>query len=351
MLGSEKGKYDKVHPINHVNFCQSANDVVPTAGKIATVRLTKKLLVEMKKLANAYYDKANQFKDVITISKTHLLDSVPITFGQIFNALGSSVERDFKKIEIAMNSLLEINLGGTVVGTGINADIVYSKKIIKYIVQFTGEDFYQAKNLIDNSRHLDSFAWLSSAVKTFALNVQKSANDFRLMETLLKTIHLPRVQPGSTINPGKNNPVIPEMVNQVVFYMEGNDLTISRAVSAGELEYNVNLPIILACLFENLNFIRRAIRTLREKAIEEMVVFESTKEITRSNALITAFLPTLGYDLCSEITNISSQTGKSIVEIIIERNILSEDQIKALLSQENIISPGIIGNNKKEKSK
>lgn len=351
MLGSEKGKYDLVHPINHVNFSQSANDVVPTAGKIATVRLTKKLLVEMKKLANAYYDKANKYKNVLTVSKTHLLDSVPITFGQIFNALGSSVERDMKKIEFALSSLLEVNLGGTVIGTGLNADLTYSKKIIKYIVQFTGEDFYQAKNLIDNSRHLDAFVWLSSAVKAFALNVQKSANDFRLMETLIKSISVPSVQPGSTINPGKNNPVILEMVNQVVFYMEGNDLTISRAVGAGELEFNINLPIILACLFENLNFIRRAIRTLREKAIEGLEVFEAKKEIIQSSAMITAFLPTLGYDLCQEVVSVATKNKKSIIEVIKELNILTEEQISSLFNDTNITSPGIIGEVKKEKAK
>ena len=282
MLGSEKGRYDKVHPIDHVNFSQSANDVVPTAAKIATIRLTKKLLVEMKKLANAYHDKAIEFADCLTISKTHLLDSVPITFGQIFSAMANSVERDMKKIDFAMNGLLEINLGGTLVGTGINASAIYYKKIIKYIVSFTGEDFYQSKNMVDSSRNLDAFAWLSASVKTFALNVNKMANDLRLMATVYKSVILPNVQPGSTTNPGKDNPVIPEMVQQVVYYMEGNDLTISRGVSAGEMELNVNLPIILACLFENLNFIRRAIRTLLVKTLEGLIAISKEAAILSS---------------------------------------------------------------------
>lgn len=349
MLGSEKGRYDKVHPIDHVNFSQSANDVVPTAAKIATIRLTKKLLVEMKKLANAYHDKAIEFADCLTISKTHLLDSVPITFGQIFSAMANSVERDMKKIDFAMNGLLEINLGGTLVGTGINASAIYYKKIIKYIVSFTGEDFYQSKNMVDSSRNLDAFAWLSASVKTFALNVNKMANDLRLMATVYKSVILPNVQPGSTTNPGKDNPVIPEMVQQVVYYMEGNDLTISRGVSAGEMELNVNLPIILACLFENLNFIRRAIRTLREKTLEGLIAISQEDAIMSNNNLITAFIPVLGYERCEQLTKRAKQESKTIYELLIEEKHFTAEEIVELFSRELMISGGMIGEHKKEK--
>jgi len=346
MLGSEKGKYDKVHPINHVNFSQSANDVVPTAGKIATVRLTKKLLVEMKKLANCYYDKASKFENMITVSKTHLLDSVPMSFGQLFKALGNSVERDMKKIYQALKDILEINMGGTVIGTGINADPVYSKKVVKYIAQFSGEEFVAAKNLIDNSRHLDCFVWLSSAVKSFSLNVLKASNDLRIMETLLKTIELPNLQPGSTISPGKNNPVIPEMVNQVVYYMEGNDLTIARAVGAGEMEFNVNLPIILACLFENLNFIRRAIRTLREKVLEGMNIIGIQDTFLASDGMITVFLPTLGYETCQTIAKKALFEKKPIMDVVQEMGYVTKEEVEELFAKENIVSAGIIGKGK-----
>ncbi|MDD4212947.1 MAG: lyase family protein [Bacilli bacterium] len=339
MLKSEKGKYDKVHPINDVNFCQSSNDVVPTAGKIATIRLTKKLLVEMKKLINAYYDKAEAFKDVVTIGKTHLLDSSLITFGQIFNALAHSVERDAKKIEQAMNTLYEINLGGTVSGTGINAGAIYSKKVLKYLNQFSGEEFYQAKDLVDSTRHLDGFAWLSSAVKTFALNLNKVANDMRLMATVYKSITLPHIMPGSSFSPGKFNPVVPEMVNQVVYYIEGNDLTICRSVSEGEMEFNVNLPIILACLFENLNFVRRAIRTLREKAIEGLETIDIQEEYKESNAVITTFLPLLGYEMCEQIYSTSVKENKTILKVIEERGILTSEQIQELLFHS--LQPGL----------
>ncbi|MFA5543392.1 MAG: aspartate ammonia-lyase [Bacilli bacterium] len=342
MLGSEKGKYDKVHPINHVNFCQSANDVVPTAGKIATYRLSKKLIVEMKKLVNAYYDKAKEYENVITISKTHLLDSVPMTFGQLFNALASSVERDIKKIEYAMSSLLEINIGGTVIGTGLNADTTYYKKVAKYISQYTGENFKQAKNMVDATRHLDAFAWLSSAIKTFALNINKHATDLRLMDAVFNSIILPKVQPGSTINPGKINPVIPEMIHQVVLYMQGNDLTICNAVANGDMELNVNLPIILACLFENINFIRRAVRTLREKAIEGLVVIEKKDKIIESDSIITALLPVLGYDVCSEVTTKANEENKSVIDVVLELGLLSKEKAEEIFTHEKIISKGII---------
>lgn len=342
MLGSEKGKYDKVHPINHVNFCQSANDVVPTAGRIATIRLTKKLIAEMKKLSNAYTEIEEKYRDVITISKTHLLDNVPITFGQIFSSMASSVERDIKKIEIALNSLLEINIGGTVVGTGISADETYSKKVVKYIAQFTGEDFKQAKNMVDASRHIDGFAWLSSAIKTFVLNINKHANDLRLMEAVYKTIRLPNVQPGSTMNPGKVNPVIPEMVNQVCFYIQGNDLTICNAVAAGEMELNVNLPIVLACLFESITFIRRTIRTYREKALEGLVVINKNADFIENNSIITALLPALGYELSREVSNRAKNENKSVIDIVLEMKLLTRERINELITKDNITSPGII---------
>ena len=330
MLGGQKGKYNYVHPLNHVNFGQSSNDVVPSAGKIATIRLTKKLLAEMKKLANCYYEKAEQYKNVVTIGKTHLLDSSLITFGEIFTALAHSVERDAKKIEQAMQNLYEINLGGTVSGTGINASEVYSKKVVKYVSLYSGETFFFSFYLVDATRHFDSFAWRSASVKTCALNLNKVANDLRLMSTAYKVITLPHIMPGSSITPGKFNPVIPEMVNQVVYYIEGNDLTIARSVAGGEMEFNVNLPIILACLFENLNFTRRAIRTLREKALEGLSVNDISSEFQSSNAVLTVLLPLLGYDLCQELYLQSTKENKTILELIKEKQLLSSEQIKDL---------------------
>lgn len=346
MLGSEKGKYDKVHPIDHVNLCQSTNDVLPTAAKIATIRLTKKLIAEMKKLTNAYANKAVEYKDVLTMSKTHLTDNIPITFGQVFSAQASSIERDMKKIESTLSGLLEINLGGTITGTGFNANEIYQKKVIKYISQYSGEEFIKSKNMVDNTRHLDAFAWLSSAIKVFALNVNNHANDLRLRSSVFKTILLPEVQPGSATNPGKINPVIPEMITQTVYYIEGNDLTISRAASSGEMDYNVNAPIILACLFENIVYIRRAIRTLREKAIEGLKVIDTDYNLFDDATVITAILPIIGYEKARELTQIYNETKKPIIDIIEDLGIMTKEEAKEVFTRENITSISLINKNK-----
>ena len=343
MLGSEKGKYDKVHPIDHVNLCQSTNDVLPTAGKIATIRLTKKLISEMKKLLNAYHLKAEEYKDVLTMSKTHLTDNIPITFGQIFSSQASVIERDMKKIETALTGLLEINLGGTITGTGFNADEGYSKKIVKYISQYSGEPFVRAKNMVDNTRHLDAFAWLSSSLKIFALDVNNLATDLRLRSAVYKTIILPNVQPGSATNPGKINAVIPEMIKQLTYYVEGNDLTISRAIGDGEMEFNVNLPIILASLFENIVFIRRGIRTLRESAIDGLVVVENNYNYMDNSTIITAILPLIGYEKAQEVTHKAIAENKSFLEVIKELNIMTEAELKEMLTSSDITSLSLIG--------
>src|SRR5690554_1161496 len=334
MLGSQKGKYDKVHPIDDVNLSQSANDVVPTAGKIATIRLTKKLLVEMKKLATAYRKLGKEHKDVYTFSKTHLLDNVPISFGKIFNAMGSSVDRSVKKVESAMANLLEVNLGGTSVGLGHTTNKVYTTKVIEYLCEFTNEKFHVSKNPVDTTRHLDSFAWLSASIKTFALNINKHANDLRLISSSYGLVELPEVQLGSVSYPGKVNPVIPEMVNQVVFYMEGNDLTISRAVASGELDLNVNLPIILACLFENLNFIRRAIRALREKALEGLEIVDQNIDFKADDSIITIFLQKLGYEKSQEVISLAKDNGKTVLEVIVENDYLSKAEVDKIFIKE-----------------
>lgn len=350
MLGSEKGKYDKVHPIDHVNLCQSTNDIIPTAGKYATIRLTKKLLTEIKKLINALNVKAEVYKNHLTMSKTHLTDNIPITFGQVFSAQVSSLERDLKKIELALSGLYEVNMGGTITGTGFNSDEVYQKKVAKYLKQYSGESFVLAKNMVDNTRNLDGFLWVSSAIKIFALNVKNLANDLRLRNSVFNTIIIPEVQPGSASNPGKINPVILEMISQTAFYIEGNDLTIARAVADSEMDYNVNLPIILACLFESIVYIRRAIRTLREKAIEGIIVRDINYNLFDDSIVITAILPVIGYEKAREVSQIHRETNKPIIDIIEEMGVITKEQAIQLFNKENITSLSLIGkiNNENE---
>ena len=331
MLGGEKGVYNFVHPIDHVNLSQSTNDVIPTSGKIAAIKLTKKLLVEMKKLANAYSALEKKYKDVVIVSKTHLQDSVLITFGQIFKAIRHSVDRDMKNIDNAIQELYNVNMGGTIVGTGVSADPKYAKTIIKYLEEYSGEPFNRAKDLVDNTRHITCFSNLSKCVMNFALNVHKNANDLRLMSCCYKTVILPEIQSGSAMSPGKINPVVPEMLVQVVYYMEGNDLTISRSVAGGDMEFNTNMPIIFACLFENLNFIRRAIRTLREKCLEGLEVKGVEDIMSLESGILALLQPKLGYQKCREIVQYAGEENNSIINVLLEHGFVTKEELESLI--------------------
>lgn len=335
MLGGKKGEYNFVHPIDHVNLSQSTNDVIPTAGKIATIKLVKKLLVEMKKLANCYANLEKKYNDVVIVSKTHLQDSVLITFGQIFKAIKHSVEKAMKTIQGAMSELYEVNMGGTLVGTGVSADPKYAKTIVKHLAEFSGEPLVLAKDLVDNTRHSTCFSMISKAVMNFALNVHKNANDLRLMSCCYKTVVLPEIQSGSVMNPGKINPVVPEMLVQVVYYMEGNDLTISRSVAAGDMEFNTNMPIIFACLFENLNFIRRAIRTLREKCLEGLEVNGVEDIMSLESGILTFLQPKLGYKACREIVDFAGKENKTIINVLLEHKYVTKEELEQLINKKN----------------
>lgn len=354
MLGGEKGKYNFVHPIDHVNRSQSTNDVVPTAAKITTLRLTKKLIVDMKKIQNACLEKANEFKDIYKMGRTHLQDAVPMTFGQHFGALASMMERDIKRVEHAMNGLLEINMGATAIGSGLNTNPIYVTKVIQYICQFTGEDYYQSKDLFDSTRHLDPFLWLSSAIKTAAVNLSKAANDFRLMASGpnygLSEVILPEMQPGSTIMPGKVNPVIPEVVNQTAFYVIGLDATITSAVEAGQLELNVFGPVIYASIVDMLNYFRRAVRVLREKVIEGIIVNQTISlKDKKTNSLLAVLIPYIGYELCTEIIQESEETNTPIKTLILSKTNLTEEEIAEIFDIEKMTTPHIDKNTKSKK--
>ena len=333
MLGGKKGEYEYVHPIDHVNLSQSTNDVIPTAGKLAAIKLTKKLLVEMKKLSNAYANLEKKYNDVVIVSKTHLQDSVLITFGQIFKAIKISVDRDMKNIENAIFELYNVNMGGTLVGTGISAHPKYSKNVIGHLATFAGEPFVRAKDLVDSTRHSTCFSLLSKAVMNFALNVHKKANDLRLMSCCYKTVVLPEIQSGSVMNPGKINPVVPEMLVQVAYYMEGNDLTISRSVAAGDMEFNTNMPIIFACLFENLNFIRRAIRTLRERCLEGLEVIGVEDIMSLESGILTFLQPKIGYKKCREIVDFAGKENKTLINVVLDHKYVTKEELEELINK------------------
>ena len=348
LLGGRKGDYDFVHPNDHVNFGQSTSDVIQTAGKIAVVKQLKKLQVELKKLYNSYLDKAEVFKDVIKTGRTHLQEALPITLGQEFYAYASALNRDIKRIDTAIDALLEVNLGGTAIGTGLNANEKYCKKVILHLSKFSGEDVRIAKNLIDATRNLDAFGYASSMLKLLAIDLSKTASDLRLMASSgpngFNEIILPNVQPGSSIMPGKFNPVIPEVVNQVCFYVMGLDVTVTKAIEAGQLELNVFEPLILMSLFEEITTLRRAARTFNNLAITDLKVNPNLKyHIDNSVFLITALTPHIGYDTACSIVNEAMKENKTIKEIVLEKGLLSNSLIDEILNNRDITSSGIAG--------
>lgn len=348
LLGGRKGDYDFVHPNDHVNFGQSTSDGIQTAGKIAVVKQLKKLQVELKKLYNSYLDKAEEFKDVIKTGRTHLQEALPITLGQEFYAYASALNRDIKRIDTAIDALLEVNLGGTAIGTGLNANEKYCKKVILHLSKFSGEDVRIAKNLIDATRNLDAFGYASSMLKLLAIDLSKTASDLRLMASSgpngFNEIILPNVQPGSSIMPGKFNPVIPEVVNQVCFYVMGLDVTVTKAIEAGQLELNVFEPLILMSLFEEITTLRRAARTFNNLAITDLKVNPNLKyHIDNSVFLITALTPHIGYDTACSIVNEAMKENKTIKEIVLEKGLLSNSLIDEILNNRDITSSGIAG--------
>lgn len=348
LLGGRKGDYDFVHPNDHVNFGQSTSYVIQTAGKIAVVKQLKKLQVELKKLYNSYLDKAEEFKNVIKTGRTHLQEALPITLGQEFYAYASALNRDIKRIDTAIDALLEVNLGGTAIGTGLNANEKYCKKVILHLSKFSGEDVRIAKNLIDATRNLDAFGYASSMLKLLAIDLSKTASDLRLMASSgpngFNEIILPNVQPGSSIMPGKFNPVIPEVVNQVCFYVMGLDVTVTKAIEAGQLELNVFEPLILMSLFEEITTLRRAARTFNNLAITDLKVNPNLKyHIDNSVFLITALTPHIGYDTACSIVNEAMKENKTIKEIVLEKGLLSNSLIDEILNNRDITSSGIAG--------
>lgn len=343
MMGGNRGAYEYVHPLDHVNRSQSTNDVIPTAGKIAIIKQLKKLITELKKLHNALVDKAKEFDSFIKIGKTHLQEAVPIRLGQEFGAYANSLSRDIKKLDASIDLLSEVNIGATIIGTSINTNPKYLKKIIYYLKKFSGEEVKIAKDLIDSTRNFDSFAFASSNIKITAMNLSRLASDLRLLcSDGVNEIILPIVQPGSSITPGKYNPVILEMVNQVAFYIMGLDVTVSHAVEAGQLGHNVFAPVILMSLFEQISTLRRAARTLREKSIEGLRVDnDSNKDIEHNVSFATVLTPYIGHDKACEIASEAIESHKTVKEIVIERGLFTKeeaDQIFNIYNMTNVKS-------------
>ncbi len=348
-LGKAKGDYSVIHPNDHVNFGQSTNDVIPTAGKITTIVLLHTLEAKLRTLRNSFAKKAKEFDSVIKMGRTQLQDAVPIRLGQEFHAYATAVDRGVNRISKAETELYTINMGGTAVGTGLNADETYCSIITQSLAAITGIPFQQADDLIDATQNIDCFASVSSAIKNCAISISKIANDLRLMSSGPKTglgeINLPAKQNGSSIMPGKVNPVIPEVVSQVAFKVTGNDVTIAMAVEAGQLELNAFEPVVFDCLFQSIDMLGNAIDTFVNNCIEGITANEERCKflLDSSVGIVTALCPHIGYAKSAKLAKEALAKNISIRELILNENILDQKKLDIILNAYSMTAPGISG--------
>ena len=349
ILGGTKGDYSLVHPNDHVNYSQSTNDVIPTAGKMTALRLLKNLKAELFKLHEALIAKAKEFDHVIKMGRTQMQDAVPIRLGQEFQAYADAIMRDVRRMDKAMDEMRSLNMGGTAVGTGINADELYLKRIVPNLAESSDMGFVQAFDLSDATQNLDPFVSVSGAVKACAVTLSKMANDLRLMSSGPRAgfgeINLPAKQNGSSIMPGKVNPVIPEVVNQVAFYVIGNDMTITMAAEGGQLELNAFEPIIFYCLFQSIDTLAYAVQTFVDNCITGITANEERCRylVESSVGVITAISPHVGYQKAADIAKKALRTGESIRSLILKEGLLTEQELDEILDPIQMTEPGISG--------
>ena len=347
ILGGEKGDYDIVHPNDHVNYGQSTNDVIPTAGKITSLRLLKNLKSELRRLHDTLVKKAEEFDHVIKMGRTQMQDAVPIRLGQEFRAYSVAIMRDIHRMDIAMSEMHTVNMGGTAVGTGINADETYLKRIVPNLSEVADMELVQAFDLIDSTQNLDSFVAVSGAVKACAVTLSKIANDLRLMSSGPRAgfgeINLPARQNGSSIMPGKVNPVIPEVVNQVAFNIIGNDVTITMAAEGGQLELNAFEPIIFYCMFQSIDTLAYAVQTFIDNCVSGITANEERCRslVENSVGIVTAICPHVGYKKSAEIAKKALATGQSVRNLILQENLMTADELDSILDPVHMTEPGI----------
>lgn len=349
ILGEKKGDYALISPNNHVNMAQSTNDVMPTAMRICTITKAKKLIAALEEIEATFTAKGNSFNHILKMGRTHLQDAVPITLGQEFYAYAQATKRAVKRVKENVRNMHFVNMGATAVGTGLNAEPEYIKYVVEELSKLTGEEIQSAIDLVDATQNTDQIAEFSSALKVTALAFCKIANDIRLMASGprcgLGELSLPAKQPGSSIMPGKVNPVIPETVNQVAYQVMGNDLAISQAVENGQFELNVMEPVMAYNLFNSLTILTNVINTFNYKCVKDIEANEERcrEMIDKSVGIVTALLPHIGYEQSSIIAKEALKTGASVRELVISKKLLTADQLEIILSPGEMTQPGIAG--------
>ena len=345
ILGYERGQYEYCHPNNHVNLSQSTNDAYPTSVKLAIMQSNEKLVQGLKELIESFYNKAKEFAHIIKMGRTQLQDAVPMTLGQSFEAYAVTLEEEIERLQQNANLFLEVNMGATAIGTGINSEPEYADKVIKHLQKITKLPVVNAKNLVEATQDTGAFVMYSSALKRLSVKLSKISNDLRLLSsgprTGLNEINLPPMQPGSSIMPGKVNPVIPEVVNQIAFKVIGNDLTVTMAAEAGQLELNVMEPVIVQSIFESIEMLINGMKTLKYKCVDGISANEQRcrEMVINSIGIVTALNPVLGYETCSMLAKEALNNNLSVYNLVIEKKLLSKEELDDLLKPENMIQP------------
>lgn len=349
ILGRSRGDYEYISPNNHANMSQSTNDVIPTAIRVGALMRAEELTLALSKLASSFDRKGTEFAEVLKMGRTHLQDAVPITLGQEFNSFASAIRRRVKRIRRSCELLHTINMGATAVGTGLNASPEYIREVAEQLSMVTGESFTTADNLVDATSNTDIFTDLSANLRVTALSLIKICNDLRLMASGPRAgfaeIMLPPRQPGSSIMPGKVNPVIPEVVDQTCYQVIGNDLVVTLGVENGQFQLNVMEPVMAYNIFNSFRFLTNAVNTLRTHCIDGIKANEDQCRmwLDRSVGIVTALLPHIGYETCCNMAKEALATNRGIKELLIERKVLSEEALNIILSPKEMTKPGVAG--------
>ena len=347
LLGGRRGDYGFISPNDHVNMAQSTNDTVPTAIRLGCLWRLDELLKAVNELATALEEKAREFHPIVKSGRTHLQDAVPVRLGQEFGAYAKAVARDSEKIRLAAEGLRRLGIGGTATGTGLNAHPEYHARMVKRLSELCGFPLAESDNLFESMQSMADAVFFSGALRTLAQDLIRIANDFRLLasgpSTGLDEIRLPSVQPGSSIMPGKVNPVLAEMLDMVCFHVLGNDLTVTLAAQAGQLELNVMMPIIAHELFEMMHILIGAIHAFTTKCVRGLTANREKAEswLARNAVLVTALNPVIGYLKGAEVAKEAMATGKTIRQVVVAKGYLSADEAERLLDAAEMTEGGI----------
>lgn len=348
LLGHRRGEYSVVHPNNHVNLSQSTNDVYPTALRLAIHTSLGELAGAMASLRDAFLEKAEEFADVLKMGRTQLQDAVPMTLGQEFHAYGVTINEDIDRLREAASFMREINMGATAIGTGINTDPRYAETVRRALSEVTGLDLITSSDLVEATQDTGAFVLVSGVLKRVAIKLSKICNDLRLLSSGpragLAEINLPPMQPGSSIMPGKVNPVIPEVVNQACFQVIGNDTTVTLAAEAGQLQLNVFEPVIAFNIFQSVDMLTQSCIVLRERCVRGITANREHIRgiVERSIGIVTALVPYIGYERASAVAREALDTGRGVYELVLEKGWLSREKLEDILSPEAMTKPRVM---------